>query len=316
LIAKWGAPSSRLRPHHKADEAEVIPILTAIIQNTPGYSEAYPAGVPRTFSWCVGTRGESRPPPTGFTAATAWAQIYPRAGAKTSPESTGRIEVAHAQTYVRMKTTRDWVRVQYQTRDKIEGDHFIRNYANNRAIPMTIDAQPDGTASMGLPPAGYNDHFWMAPRGTFPPNSIDGVYVQMQIRTTATNGQLVASIGADWWRNQKVGYVGGFANNLGAGVSNWVVLGKNWATLHFYSLSPLELRTKPPPPLAGYRIGLNFEPPSVSREPSPCLPVKPGDLRSAAGLDPQLPDGDRHDERNNHMIIKPASAKPSTDRRP
>jgi hypothetical protein len=283
----------------------MTPILEAIIQNTPGYSQAYPAGVPRTFSWCIGASGDKRPPPAGFTAVTAWAQIYQKAGTETAPETTGQIEVAHTQTYVRMKATGDWVRVQDQIRDQIEGGHFVSDFAQNRAIPMTIDIQPGGSASMGLPPTGHNDHFWITPRGTFPPDSVDGVYVQLQMRTTATNVGLVANVGADWWRNWKVGYVDGFGNNPGAGVSNWVVLGKDWSTLYFFSLSSLEMRTRPPPPLAGDHIEPDFKQPAVPQGPSPCLPVERHDLRAAAGLDPQPADLHRPDQ----MIIKPGSGK-------
>jgi len=287
----------------------MTPILEAIIQNTPGYSQAYPAGVPRTFSWCAGTPGDSRPPPPDFTAVTAWAQIYQKAGAEAPAEATGQIEVAGAQTYVRLRQTGHWIRVQDQARDRIEGGHFVANFANNRAIPMTIELLPDGAASMELPPTGYNNHFWMTPRGTFPQDSIDGVYVQMQVRATATNAQLVASVGADWWRNWKIEYVDGFANNPGAGVSNWVVLGKEWATLHFFSLSSLEIRRKPPPPLENYRIELNFEQPPLPAGPSPCLPIKRRDLRVSAGLDPQQQGPHEIEDTNKRKAIKPGAEK-------
>jgi hypothetical protein len=263
----------------------MTPILEAIIQNTPGYSQAYPAGVPRTFSWCAGTPGDSRPPPPDFTAVTAWAQVYPRTGADARPAISSQVEVAHAQTYVRLKQTNDWIRVQDQERDAIEGGHFVVDFAGNRAIPMTIEMQPHRTASMEAPPPGYNNHFWISPRGAFSPNSVDGVYVQMQVRAIEADAQLVANVGADWWRDGTVDYVAGFTNNPGAGVSNWVTLGKEWSTLYFYSLSSSEIQRTPPPPLQGDTVETKFRVPSPPPGPSPCRPIERGNLPLAASLE-------------------------------
>lgn len=264
----------------------MTPMMAAIIQNTPGYSEAYPAGVPRTFSWCAGTPGDSRPPPPNFTAVTAWGQVYPRAGDTASAQDGARIEIAHARTYVRLKPSGAWVLVQNQADQTIEGGHFVADFSGNRAVPMTIEVRPDGSTSIGFPPLGFNSHFWIAARGTFPAGGVDGVYVQMEMRTTDTDARPVANIGADWWRDASAGYVAGFNNNPGAGVSNWVTLTPRWSTLYFYSLKPAEFRTSPPPPLAGSTIEGTITPPARPAGPSPCQLIPRQDLRVAAGIDP------------------------------
>jgi hypothetical protein len=287
-----------------------MPVIDAIVQNTPGYSQAYPAGVPRTYSWCAGTPGDSRPPPPGFTAVTGWGQVYNKVGASTEPPKSARIEIARTHTYVRLKATGDWRLVQNQTEDRMEGGHFVGDFSENRAIPMTIDTGPDGIASMDLPPIGYNNHFWIVPRGTFPADSVDGVYVRMQMRITSPNAAVVANVGADWWRDSSAPFVEGFSNNPGAGVSNWVVLTEHWSTLHFYSIGSLELRAGPPPPLAGYDPVIEVKRIPKAAEPSPCLPVARQDLRVAAGLDRPLPALDPLlEDRDRYKIIKPEPAK-------
>jgi hypothetical protein len=96
------------------------------------------------------------------------------------------------------------------------------------------------------PPAGYNDHFWPSARGTYALGAVDGVYVQMDMRTNDANEKLVANIGADWWLNATAGYV---SNNPGVGMSNSVQLTGKWRALYFYSLSSAQLAADPLPPL-------------------------------------------------------------------
>jgi len=50
-----------------------------------------------------------------------------------------------------------------------------------------LNAQPDRSVVIGAPPVGYNDHFWPTKRGTYAAGSVNGVYVQMDIRTNDPN---------------------------------------------------------------------------------------------------------------------------------
>jgi hypothetical protein len=71
----------------------------------------------------------------------------------------------------------------------------------------------------------------------------------MDMRVTDPNMTYVANVGADWWRDPAAGYVEGFANNPGAGMSNWVELSAQWSTLRFYSWDTPRLQADPPSPL-------------------------------------------------------------------
>jgi len=140
--------------------------------------------------------------------------------------------------------------VQSQTTGEIAGAHFVSDFSGNASVPMRLDVQPDRIVAIGFPEPGYNDHFWISKRGTFPAASVDGVYVQMQMRTNDPDMKFVANVGADWWRDATADYVDGFANNPGAGMSNWVELSPQWSTLHFYSWTSSKLLADPPPPFA------------------------------------------------------------------
>jgi hypothetical protein len=255
------------------------PILDAINQNTPGQSEGYAAGVPATFAWC---RGSYKPransaPPSDFTAVTGWGQVYPKVGSPAYSNTDGSIMVANAKTYIHLRTTQEWILVQDQATDDIAGAHFVADFAQNASIEMRVDALPDRSVALGIPTIGFNAHFWLMKRGTYAAGSVDGVYVQMDMRKDDPNVELVANVGVDWWRDSTAEFVHGFANNPGAGMSNWIELSTQWSTLRFYSGSSSQLRADPPPQLADSTPETN--PAIIRRRAStsaPCLP-RPSD---------------------------------------
>jgi hypothetical protein len=240
------------RPPRDDISATGSPISDAINQNTPGRSEGYALGVPKNYDWYRGLykpAGYSAPPPL-FTAVTGWGQVYPKLGALKYSNPNGRIIIANARTYVHLSATDEWILVQNQTTDRIVGAHFAADFGKKAGIQMKVSSLSDGSVAIGIPPAGYNDHFWVTKRGTYAAGSVDGVYVQMDVKTNDPDLKLVANVGADWWRDATAAYVQGFENNPGAGMSNWVELSTKWSRLHFYSWSNSKFRAAPPPPLA------------------------------------------------------------------
>lgn len=250
------------------------PLLDAVVQNTPGHSEAYAAGVPRSYDWC---RGSYKPPnlsapPPEFTAVTGWGQIYAMAGAPTYSNPDATIEIANASTWLRVKSTRKWILAQEQTGNPIAGAYFAPDFAPSAVIPLRLERQPQGGVGIGPPPSDRNAHFWMYRRGAYPAESVDAVYVQMDIRMSDPNMSYVANVGADWWRDSTAKPEQGFANNPGAGMSNWIKLSTEWSTLRFYSLTTSELLAAPPPPLI---VPSRDAGPPVTRRraigPAPCM---------------------------------------------
>jgi hypothetical protein len=259
------------------DEVKAAPpSLDMIAQNTPGYSEGFPAGVPRTYSWC---NGASKPPgngepPSDFTAVTALGSIFPKFGEPEYSNPDAKVIVANAKTYVHVHSKKEWTLVQDQSEDEIAGGHFDTNASRNTGIEMKIETQPDGAIIISSPPSGHNDAFWIVKRGTYAAGAVDGVYVQMDMKTTDPKMKLVANVGADWWRGPDSAYVQGAHNSQGAGNSNWMELSTDWSTLLFYSGTTAHLTEDPPPPLAESSLATK---PVRMRRPantaSPCLSV-------------------------------------------
>jgi hypothetical protein len=222
-----------------------------IEQNTVGFSDGYPVGVPESYDWYQGLFKPAgfAAPPSDFTAVTGWGQVYQKAGAPAYTNANAKVEVANARTWVHLKATGEWVLVQQQgSSTNIEGGHFVTDFAGNAGMTMDV-ASAGSSAQFKAPPTGYNDHFWLGARGVYPAGAIDAVYVQMDMRVNDPNLHLVANIGADWWRTANAEYVDGFSNNPGAGMTNWVELSTNWSTLGFYSTSTAEFQADPPPAL-------------------------------------------------------------------
>jgi hypothetical protein len=236
------SPSPRL----VGSSPQPTPLSEAIDQNTPGNSEGYPAGL----SWDKGFYGTHTltPAPSGFSALTGWAVVYREAGAPVSanaPSDTVEIQVDRFKTYVHL-TTGGWIKVQDQAQVGIAGSHYIADFSSETHIPLRKQTLPDGSVSMDAPPAGYNDHFWPTVRGTYTPGTVDGVFVEANMKTNDPDANLVAQIGADWWLNATAPYASGFANNPVVGGNNFIKLTTEWKTLYYTSLSPQQLEADPP----------------------------------------------------------------------
>jgi hypothetical protein len=216
----------------------------AIYQNTPGNSQGYPLGL----SWDKGKHGTSTLTlaPSGFSAVTGWGQVYQEAGAAVSPNAASdTVQIANFTTYVHL-TNGTWVKVQDQAQGGVGGAHFAADFAGNANIPWREQTLSDGSLSVDAPPAGYNDHFWPTLRGTFTPGTVDGVFVEADMKTNDPNANLVANLGADWWLDSTAQFVTGFANNPAIGGNNYTKLTTQWQTLYYTSLSLRQLEANPP----------------------------------------------------------------------
>jgi hypothetical protein len=265
------------------------PLMDAIIQNTPGHSEGYPVGVPRTYAWCSGSsKSKNHGPPPDFTAVVGWGQVYPEFGATPpDPDQTATIEIANAKTFVRLKESREWLLVQDQATMSLAGAYFVSDFSPDRvSIPMETESRPDGSIAINSPPAGHNAHFWIVTRGVYPAGSADDVYVEMDMRISDAHTKHVANVGADWWRDAAAPFVEGFANNPGVGMSNWISLSPEWSKLRFYSSSTEAILAAPPPPLED--VARNAAAPTVTRRRAvtlaPCLSRAYQPLPNVPGL--------------------------------
>ena len=136
-----------------------------------------------------------------------------------------------------------------------------------------VCVRADGSMTMDAPKSGYNDHFWPGARGTYGAGTIDGVFVEAQMKTNDPNANLVANLGADWWRSATAPYVDGFANNPSPGMSDWVKLTTEYQSLYFTSMSAAQLQADPPPGLSSAVV--DPTPPVVTTPPVTTSPETP-----------------------------------------
>jgi hypothetical protein len=278
-VAAHGPLSANEPMTRSGGATATAPTLDAIAQNTPGKSEAFPAGVPSTYAWCSGAYRppENAGPPSDFTAVAALGTIYPTFGAPAYSSPDAKIIVANARTYVHLRATQEWTLVQNQSEDEITGAQFAATGSRNTASEMKMETQPNNVIVIDSPQPGRNRVLWMVKRGAYAAGSVDAVYVQMDMKTTDPKLRLVANVGAVWWRDPDAAFAPGFVNNQGAGNSNWLELSTDWSTLVFFSGNPSELREDPPPPLAEGAI--SGKPTTSTRRtasmPSPCLRPAP-----------------------------------------
>ena len=168
--------------------------------------EGAPHGVPSYWSWAQQPSLGHATPPAGMSALTSWGQIY--ADTSNTHPANVRVEVRNMETYVWSNSSRAWIRVQGASR--VDGAHFVEDFAGNAAVATDLRNEADGGNSTGMV-SGYNFHFWpTGMRGNLPnPSDIGAVYTTVQARLilddptgpdNRSQARYLANTGADWWR--------------------------------------------------------------------------------------------------------------------
>jgi hypothetical protein len=145
-----------------------------------------------------------------------------------------------------------WQLVQDQAANSVGGGHYVADFANNSSSAMTLVVQSDGSVRMDSPASGYNDHFWIEPRGSYTPGTVNAVFSMAQLRTDSASANLIANFGADWWRSTSAPFLyrnGVFVNNPGIGMGAWVKLTTTYQYFFFTTMTRSQLQADPPPPL-------------------------------------------------------------------
>jgi hypothetical protein len=197
-----------------------------------------------------------------MSAITGWGQIY--ADASDVQPANVRVELRNMETYVWSNRDQAWSRVQANAR--VEGGHYVEDFAGNTSTSADLRDEADGGNSTGMIP-GYNFHFWPAgDRGSLAdPSDIGGVFTTVQARLVLddpsgpdnrSQARYLANAGADWWRTTTAPFGDG-TNNPAVGQSRFTYLGSDWMAIDFYtggpsatvpnSLTETQLRTSPPP---------------------------------------------------------------------
>lgn len=223
--------------------------IDCVVSQTSGYDNGiYPYGVRTYFSWYAGGRAATGNvvSPSDFSSLTGWGQIYPQVGVSNVAAN---VYLKDYRVYVHL-TSGGWQLVQDQATNSIGGRRFVADFSNNSSSEMSLVVESDGSVRMDSPASGYNNHFWIEPRGSYAPGTVDGVFSLAQLRTDDASANLIANFGADWWRNTSAPYLyvdGVFVNNPGIGMGTWVKLTTTYQYFFFTTMTKSQLQAEPPP---------------------------------------------------------------------
>jgi hypothetical protein len=243
-----------------------LSIDCVVSQNSGHDAGIYPYGVRTSYSWYAGgsaATGNSAPP-SDFSSLTGWGQIYPQAG---SSNVAANIYLKDYCVYVHL-TSGGWQLVQDQAANSIGGGHYAADFSNNSSSAMSLVVQSDGSVRTNSPAPGYNDHFWIEPRGAYASGTVNGVFSMAQLRSDSASANLIANFGGDWWRSSSAPYLyrnGVFVNNPGIGMGAWVKLTTTYQYFFFTTMTKSQLQADPPPPLKQPICAL-------TRDGYPCVP--------------------------------------------
>jgi hypothetical protein len=204
--------------------------------------EARPHGVPSSYDWAQGPRPRSAAPPAGFTAFTAWGQLYRCAGTAFDPDAT--VELRDLETW-ELASGR-WTRVQHAS--VLGGAAFAEDYVGPTAAARVVARGPKGTRVRMR--VGRNFHFWPAAgRVRFDARKVSDVAVVVRARRVdrrAGRGCLVLSVGADYWRSLTAPAAGS-GNAVDAGIGRFKRVGASWRAFSMTTASAATLARHPLP---------------------------------------------------------------------
>jgi len=214
------------------------PNLGALVisENTRSQNTIFPFGVPSSFGFQGGAVAENAAPPNGFTSVDGWGVIV-HATSATSPATVTLLRLV---TYVHTKS--GWT---------ITCDNNLSGWWGELYTASTfVDAGPYTIVSKGppmvvaAPTQGLMFHFASGSRGSYVAGTVDATFVALTV--SATGAPLVMQTGADWWLSATAPSVPNFANNPGAGISNWIAIPTNGTPVTLYYLSQLNYANQVP----------------------------------------------------------------------
>jgi hypothetical protein len=227
------------RPPARAQEATAVQVASMLTADMTAPGEARPHGVPPSYDWAKGPRRRPAAPPAGFSALTAWGQLYRCAGTAFDGDDT--IEVRDLETWTLVGTY--WTRVQRSS--AVGGSAFPESYVGP-AVTARVVARTSRATKVRMR-AGYNFHFWPgAGRVGFDPRKVRDLAVVVRARRIAhgaSAGCFALSMGADYWRTRAASAGG----SMDAGIGRFKRVGSSWRAFSMTTASASTLARHPLP---------------------------------------------------------------------
>lgn len=208
-------------------------------------------GVPLTYNWAKKPRVGvgNRPERHGFTAVSAWGQVYEEAAG--SPARNVRVACKDISLYILSKGSGKWRRANASRR--VNGANYVEDFAGNASKPADLRDEAGGAVSATLG-GGWNFHlFSIRGRAPIDPNDVAGIVCTYSAKVVMDdpNGvderhlaRYLASAGADYWLDRWVGAAPGTVADVGIGKARYLT--SDWLTLSMSTLSARRLERNPP----------------------------------------------------------------------
>jgi hypothetical protein len=228
--------------------------IDLVVSDMQGSHEGTLSGVPLSVGWAEKPRvGMGNEMPDGWSAMTAWGQIY--RDADGNPSVNSRVAIRNIRSFVLRVSDGQWHELQRST--GVDGAAYVEDFSGDQNIPPDARTEPDGSTAVKLT-EGYNYHFWPAwPSGrvTLDGSDIAGLYVAFDARLVVDDpdgpddravARILGGVGGDFWES------------LSAKWDNWTtngdfVIGKMkyveavWKTFNAHTLKEDQIRANPPP---------------------------------------------------------------------
>lgn len=204
--------------------------------------QAVPLGVPQGYSWQAhGNVQAGSNPPSGYSAMTAWGQVFQVSGSASIPLT---LSLRHYKTYV-LTTSNQLIQVQNQ--GTIAGAQFLPDYSGNSNTSANIVNSNGVMTVTVLPDKAFQ--FWPSGRVSISPyinpNTIKAWVVAVEAKVSLPSGttdpgintNYLLSVGADYWQTTSAPY----PNNAGIGQGRMTYLTTDWTCKVFSNVTDSSL---------------------------------------------------------------------------
>ena len=210
-----------------------------------------PRGVPDHYNWVLKPRVGAGNNPKGFTALTAWGQVYE--DATGNPATNTRVQIRNLKTFLLSRRTGRWKLIQNSV--SVSGAAYREDYVNDDNQPADVRQESNQGVSVKAG-NGYNFHFWTTTgRATIDPTDVGGVFVTVQARLILdsparpddrSQARYLLSVGGDYWLNTTARW-DNFKTNHDIAMGRFKYVTSEWQAFNMTTLSRAKLLRNPPP---------------------------------------------------------------------
>ncbi|MEK7767890.1 MAG: right-handed parallel beta-helix repeat-containing protein, partial [bacterium] len=241
-----------LRPARAAAPSSAEDAGAVLRDAMQGAHEARPHGVGDGVDWAKRPRvGMGNALPPGWTAMTAWGQVYEALDG--NPARNVRVHIRNMRAYLLRKSDSRWVGLQSST--AVEGAAYREDFAGDANIPADIRKEPGGGVAVKLLPA-HNFHFWPpGARPTLDPADVGGLVVTFAARLVLDDprgpddraqARIVAGAGGDFWRSPTAAW-DRWKTNGDFAIGRFLFVRSEWRLFAAHTLTAGQLAATPPP---------------------------------------------------------------------